>query len=415
SSSGTNVSPRVRRASAYTGYTRTGDGYVDLAWDAGSSEPVYYRVQFRSKGTSTWYTFAYPTTRTSAHLTTPLWNDFLYDFRVFSQNSGAMSAPSNAVTTGPASVAPSAPKNLRVQASGYGYVTLTWDPSDTPNAYYWVHFRSAGSSAWYYFAYPTVGTRVTLTAPLWTGFTYDFRVVAVNRWGSSPPGNTVTGGPTHASPQAPRAFTATSAVGGIKLDWYASPTPGVMYWVYYRPSFPWSGAWVRSRYPTTKTSAVLKWVPDIRYDVKVTAVNPAGEEAAPTRTAMLLPTKLKMYNQLTQIGATGRAWWADATFNREYYSTYGFNWDNDTCSWSPDRPWVYNKRVDFRDACKRHDFGYRNAKQLGIFGYQVKRYVDWMFLQDMYHACETQLPSSYQRACTFTSNLYYNWVSNFGS
>lgn len=52
---------------------------------------------------------------------------------------------------------------------------------------------------------------------------------------------------------------------------------------------------------------------------------------------------------------------------------------------------------------------------MGLFGYNVKRYVDWMFLQDMYAACESQLPSSHHRACTFTSNLYYRMVSNFGT
>ncbi|KAB8195306.1 DUF5005 domain-containing protein [Nonomuraea phyllanthi] len=394
--------------------TGTGDGYVDLAWDAGSSDPVFYWVQFRSHGTSTWYTFAYPTAATKARLTTPLWNDFTYDFRVLANNRDGMSAPSNTISTGPSSDPPTTPRNLRVADSGHGYVTLAWDPSDTPFAYYWVHFKSASGSTWYYFAYPTIGTSARLTVPLWTGYTYDFRVVAVNRWGSSAASNTARGGPTYSYPFPPQDLSATAAVGGIKLKWNPSPTPGVMYWVYWRPAFPWSGSWTRSRYPTTKTAMTLKWVAPIRYELKVAAVNPAGENETATRTAMLLMTKLQMYNHLTRIGADGRAWWSDAYFYRDYYSAYDFNWSNDGCSYSADKPWIYNKQVDFRKACHRHDFAYRNAKAMGIFGYQVKRYADWAFLQDLYHECDAQLPSSYQRACTFTSNLYYQFVSHLG-
>ncbi|MFC5818593.1 phospholipase A2 [Nonomuraea harbinensis] len=394
--------------------TGTGDGYVDLAWSPGAaSQVVFYWVQFRSKGNSTWYTFGYPTTALSARLTTPLWNDFLYDFRVVAENADGMSGPSNVVTTGPKSVRPTAPKNLRA-SGGYGYVHLSWDPSDTPYAYYWVHFKSASSSTWYYFAYPTIGTSVRLTYPLWTGYSYDFRVVAVNRWGASEPGNTVRSGPTHVYPYPPDNPRVSSAIGSIKIDWNPSPTPGVMYRVYWRPVFPYYGSWTRSKYPTTKTSMTLKWVAPIRYEIKVAAVNPAGERDSVVRTAMLLMPKRQMYNQLMAFGAGGRAWWYDSTFSRGYYASYTFDWDSDGCSMAPDKPYVGLQRVDFKDACLRHDFGYRNAKKMGFWGYGAKTHTDLLFLQDLYHACDSQLDRQYQALCGHLAVIYYEAVKKYG-
>jgi len=60
-----------------------------------------------------------------------------------------------------------------------------------------------------------------------------------------------------------------------------------------------------------------------------------------------------------------------------------FNWNDDGCSCSPDDLGEH----DFLDACKRHDFGYRNAKNMGRFDATLKERIDNNFKDDLYDVC----------------------------
>jgi hypothetical protein len=63
----------------------------------------------------------------------------------------------------------------------------------------------------------------------------------------------------------------------------------------------------------------------------------------------------------------------------------------------------------FREACERHDFGYRNSKRLGLFG-EYKRRIDATFAEDMVNACEAE--SWWQRGpCRDTASLYLSAVT----
>jgi hypothetical protein len=66
----------------------------------------------------------------------------------------------------------------------------------------------------------------------------------------------------------------------------------------------------------------------------------------------------------------------------------------------------------FREACERHDFGYRNSKRLGLFD-DYKRRIDAVFAEDMVQACEEE--AWWQRgACRDTASAYLSAVTLAG-
>lgn len=66
----------------------------------------------------------------------------------------------------------------------------------------------------------------------------------------------------------------------------------------------------------------------------------------------------------------------------------------------------------FREACERHDFGYRNSKRLGLFD-DYKRRIDAVFAEDMVRACEEE--AWWQRgACRDTASAYLAAVTLAG-
>jgi hypothetical protein len=66
----------------------------------------------------------------------------------------------------------------------------------------------------------------------------------------------------------------------------------------------------------------------------------------------------------------------------------------------------------FREACERHDFGYRNSKRLGLFK-SYKDRIDRVFLDDMLAACAEE--SWWQRRpCRWMAGVYYGAVSIAG-
>ena len=79
------------------------------------------------------------------------------------------------------------------------------------------------------------------------------------------------------------------------------------------------------------------------------------------------------------------------------------DWSDDGCS----APVVGSEQAwfHFREACERHDFGYRNAKRLGLFG-GYKHRIDAVFAHDMYDACQEE--AWWQRKpCEATAGAFY--------
>lgn len=81
------------------------------------------------------------------------------------------------------------------------------------------------------------------------------------------------------------------------------------------------------------------------------------------------------------------------------------DWSSDACSWSPDKPLGF----DFKPACHRHDFGYRNNKRQGRWNADKKLRVDNKFKSDMYAICGSNV------VCKGTANVYYAAVRKWGT
>ncbi len=70
------------------------------------------------------------------------------------------------------------------------------------------------------------------------------------------------------------------------------------------------------------------------------------------------------------------------------------------------------RTFDFTSACIRHDFGYRNYSDLGLFKGR-RRAVDDRFLADMRALCERELPW-HRLSCGTWARTFYGGVRGFG-
>ena len=89
-----------------------------------------------------------------------------------------------------------------------------------------------------------------------------------------------------------------------------------------------------------------------------------------------------------------------------------FDWSTDGCS----APVVGSRGLtfDFREACLRHDFGYRNLKALGHFDEAHKLRVDEQFLDDMRASCARRRHRLTRARCRDWALLFYLAVRRFG-
>ncbi|WP_051789709.1 MULTISPECIES: phospholipase A2 [unclassified Streptomyces] len=154
-----------------------------------------------------------------------------------------------------------------------------------------------------------------------------------------------------------------------------------------------------------------------------------GGSVSPSVTASLTKAqKLSKLKNLTEDSNASTGRWLDAMnqhmAHKQAIEKYKFNWKTDYCTDSPDTlPGGY----DFKMACWRHDFGYRNYKGLiGNYYFKKnghKKRVDKALLRDLYSACDYKpwadpLPASERKrlraACRKTAEKYYGAVSAAG-
>lgn len=131
--------------------------------------------------------------------------------------------------------------------------------------------------------------------------------------------------------------------------------------------------------------------------------------AASPAAAVTLAQKLSVMNSWTQPTTASYNAWNSARQNQGAWAEYAFDWSTDFCSSSPDQPLGF----DFRLSCHRHDFGYRNYKQVGQFEANKAR-IDDAFYFDMRAKCATY--NSFVRpACYSVAWTYYQAVRAFGN
>ncbi|GAA0903725.1 phospholipase [Virgisporangium aurantiacum] len=132
------------------------------------------------------------------------------------------------------------------------------------------------------------------------------------------------------------------------------------------------------------------------------ALAPAAASAAdsPDRPSLLLAW--------TSVGPDSYRAWDAARTDPERRRGYHFDWSTDYCTGGPDQPHGY----DFRLACWRHDFGYRNYRAGGGLRPHKDR-IDAAFYADMMRVCDRQ-PSADRRDCARTARAYHWAVRIFG-
>jgi hypothetical protein len=94
---------------------------------------------------------------------------------------------------------------------------------------------------------------------------------------------------------------------------------------------------------------------------------------------------------------------------RRQYPT--LDWTTDGCS----APIVGSegRSFNFRTACDRHDFGYRNFKALGLFDTSTRTQIDEQLHRDMNRACDSQRRTLKVR-CVAWSEIFYTMVRAAG-
>jgi hypothetical protein len=94
---------------------------------------------------------------------------------------------------------------------------------------------------------------------------------------------------------------------------------------------------------------------------------------------------------------------------RRQYPT--LNWTSDGCS----APIVgsQGRSFNFRAACDRHDFGYRNFKALAIFDTSTRKLIDEQLHRDMNTYCNSQR-RTFKVRCIAWSEIFYTMVRAAG-
>ncbi|KRV49766.1 hypothetical protein AQ490_18885 [Wenjunlia vitaminophila] len=118
--------------------------------------------------------------------------------------------------------------------------------------------------------------------------------------------------------------------------------------------------------------------------------------------------KAQVLASWTQTSASSYNAWYSARLNQSAWSAYAFDWSTDYCSSSPDNPWGF----PFKNACARHDFGYRNYKAMGTFSANKSR-LDSAFYEDLKRVCNNYSGAT-KTACDSTAWTYYQAVKLLG-
>jgi hypothetical protein len=142
--------------------------------------------------------------------------------------------------------------------------------------------------------------------------------------------------------------------------------------------------------------------------VSAVAISLGSLAAATPAHAVTTQEKLQVLSSWSQTSAASQSTWLAARNNQGAWSAYGFDWSTDYCSDSPDQPLGF----DFRLPCARHDFGYRNYRDLGQFAANKAR-VDSAFYEDLKRVCATY-STLLRSTCNGLAAVYYNAVKLFG-
>lgn len=263
-----------------------GNATADLTFDApiwlGGSAVTGYKVEKSTDGT-TWSTaIANTASATPTAHVTGLTNGTAYQFRVSAINTTGTSAPSTTASATPG-VAPDAPTSPTA-APGDSQATVAWvtpvnDGGGAITAYK-IEKSTDGGSTWTTAVANTGSTATTaIVTGLTNGVVTNFRISAINTFGTSSPSPSTTTTP-RTVPAAPTNVGVTPGNGWVVASWTAPASDGGSAVTGYRVETSTDGLlWTVAIADTgsTSTSALIGSQPNgTAVQVRVSAINVAG-------------------------------------------------------------------------------------------------------------------------------------------
>ena len=281
-----------------TGLTATarGTSSIRLDWRAGLSGTagpiIGYLIEMRTSTTGQWTVLVDNTRSRSTfynHTGIPAGSTRYY--RVSAINTAGVGGASNVANATTEGSAPDAPRNLRVQPSGFGQnvgLLVSWtspaNDGGSPVTGYRIQVSLNGFSNWNDVVSNTGSSVTNYThSNLPPGVTRYYRVAAINRLGTSPYSDVASGMTQAAPPTAPTAVNArATGPRSITVSWRAPLNSGgaaiTSYRVFRRgprdSGFNLHGTTQGTATSFMDTQALL---PATSYSYQVTAVNSAGE------------------------------------------------------------------------------------------------------------------------------------------
>ena len=270
-----------------------GDGQITATWtaapDNGARITSYTIQRCNATGgacTSTWTDAG--TSTTTRHTISGLSDGASYGIRIRATNANGPGGWSTTAYESTGAYPPDTPSEVTASI-GNRYITLEWDapdPNGSPITGYTVECRlsanttttgSCSSSSWT--TYRTTSNTSVRVGSLTNGVSYDLRVKATNRAGSSD-WSEVTTATASDTPGTPINFQAVNSGRNIRVTWSAPASGGApitRYVVEYCSSTCSTTSISGDPPPTTATLSGLR--SGTTYTVRVQAVNTAGESA----------------------------------------------------------------------------------------------------------------------------------------
>jgi fibronectin type 3 domain-containing protein len=259
-----------------------GNTDIVLSWTASTGATIYRVFRTTVSGTEA-NPATYAGITTPGYTDTNVVNGTKYYYKVTAVNTAGASPMSTEASATAGAAGPGAPtlNSATAAAGGIGPITLAWTVGAGPAPTVYRVFRSTVSGAE---ANPAYAAGITTTAytdagTLTAGYTYYYKVTAVNANGASPFSNEKSALLTPAAPGAPTG-TATAGAAPVTLNWTASY--GATGYSVYRGTIELGS----TSTPTfTDTSVVAAGV-SVSYTV--TATNAAGTSVASAAGSILL-------------------------------------------------------------------------------------------------------------------------------
>ncbi|MFC1707877.1 FG-GAP-like repeat-containing protein, partial [Planctomycetota bacterium] len=191
---------------------------VDLHWDDNSTAESGFRVE-RKLGGGAYSQIAELGTNATAFVDTSVSSSKQYSYRVSAYNANGQSAYSDVVSVGTEPV-PEAPTNLVATAVGPHQVYLTWTDNSGIETRFRIERRLQGTGTFSPFASVPPNATGTVDAQVDPATSYEYRVIATNQTGDSPPSNVAAVTTPPVPPSAPDNLTVSaSSPTQAKLTW----------------------------------------------------------------------------------------------------------------------------------------------------------------------------------------------------